>query len=104
MPDLFDLPPAPRMPGYKERTTSREAALRIAGEAHTMRGEVLQAFRDVWPAGLTADEAAAMVGRSVLAIRPRISEIKDAGQIEATESRRKNASGMSARVWKLVKR
>jgi len=52
------------------------------------------------PAGLTADEIAARLGESVLAVRPRISELFHAGVIEKTGDRRPNASGLSAHVWK----
>jgi len=52
------------------------------------------------PAGLTADEIAARIGESVLAVRPRVSELFHAGVIEKTGDRRRNASGLLAHVWK----
>jgi hypothetical protein len=51
-------------------------------------------------AGLTADEIAARLGESVLAVRPRVSELFHAGVIEKTGNRRRNASGLLAHVWK----
>jgi predicted ArsR family transcriptional regulator len=52
------------------------------------------------PAGLTADEIAAALEESVLAVRPRVSELFHAGLIEKTGERRRNQSGLSAHVWK----
>ena len=52
------------------------------------------------PGGLTADEIAADLGESVLSIRPRVSELHRLGMIEKTKVRRRNASGMSASVWR----
>src|SRR5262249_59257461 len=46
------------------------------------------------PAGLTADEIAARLGESVLAGRPRGSELLPAGGIEKTGKRRRNAGGL----------
>jgi hypothetical protein len=51
---------------------------------------------------LTADEAAAKLGESVLSIRPRISELRARGLIAPTGERRRNASGMRAMVWGVV--
>jgi predicted ArsR family transcriptional regulator len=52
------------------------------------------------PGGLTADEIAAALDESVLAVRPRVSELFHAGLIEKTGDRRPNASGLCAHVWK----
>jgi predicted ArsR family transcriptional regulator len=52
------------------------------------------------PSGLTADEIAATLDESVLAVRPRVSELFHAGLIEKTGERRRNQSGLSAHVWK----
>ena len=49
---------------------------------------------------MTADEIAAKLGQSVLAVRPRVSELFHAGLIEKTGERRPNASGLNAYVWK----
>lgn len=101
-PDLFELPPAryPGHAGFKEKTTSLDAAIEVekGGRAARLRDGVLAqlAFGPQ-----TADEIAAAMGESPLAIRPRVSELKTDGKIEPTTDRRENASGMSARVWKL---
>jgi predicted ArsR family transcriptional regulator len=52
---------------------------------------------------LTADEAAALLGRSVLSIRPRFAELHRMGALFHSGKRRKNASGMTATVWTISK-
>jgi predicted ArsR family transcriptional regulator len=47
----------------------------------------------------TADEIAAMVRKSILSVRPRISELNTAGMIWDSGERRKNASGNPMIVW-----
>ena len=56
-------------------------------------------FQDT-PEGLTADECAAIIGQTVLATRPRVTELNKQGKIIRTGQRRKNVSGASAIVWK----
>lgn len=102
MMDLFgwaDAARYPNAPGYKERTTSKEAAKKMGMKACNLRGDVLAELERVWPAGLTADETAAVLGKSVLAVRPRFTELRELNLILTTTARRKNASGMSAIVW-----
>jgi predicted ArsR family transcriptional regulator len=64
-----------------------------------LRARVLELLAAT-PAGFTADEIAAKLGESVLAVRPRVSELFHAGLIEKTGERRANASGLQAHVWK----
>lgn len=88
--------------GFKEPTTSQDAAIAIeaTGVAGRLRGLVLDSLRDF--GAMSTDECAAMLGESVLSIRPRFSELKHAKLIEDTGIRHKNASGMSAKVWRSV--
>lgn len=111
MTDLFDwTPPAkyPDRPGWKEPTTSRDAAERVEPTAKVRRDEVLAVYRAAWPAGMTADEVAAKLGRSVLSVRPRVSELRKKGDVMPVMAEprpstkpltRKNESGASAIVW-----
>jgi predicted ArsR family transcriptional regulator len=92
----------PRRPGYKERTTSRDAAHAVAPRAKTLRAAVLAALKAVAPNGLTADEIAARLGEDRHSVRPRVSELHAAGLVEAAPARRRNASGLSARVWRVA--
>ena len=48
---------------------------------------------------LTADECAEMLGKSILSIRPRISELATKKLIFDSGKRRKTASGHNAIVW-----
>lgn len=107
--DLFDWTPPvgyPAQPGFKERTTSREAARKIAPRAQSLRDQVLITLRVAWPGGLTADEAARKIGKSEFSVRPRLSELRAAGEIMPAKLeggtrplRRPNASGIDAIVW-----
>lgn len=99
--DLFDLPQAgyPTTPGFKERTTSRDAARKIAPRAQTIRDQVYATLRNVWPAGLTADEVAVRIGRREFSVRPRLSELRALKEIMPTTLRRPNESGVDAIVW-----
>jgi len=79
-------------------------ALRAAARTNVARTERLRALvlevLAAAPAGLTADEIAAKLAASVLAVRPRVSELFHAGQIVKTGERRTNESGLRAYVWK----
>jgi predicted transcriptional regulator len=79
-------------------------ALRAAARTNVARTERLRALvlevLAAAPAGLTADEIAAKLDASVLAVRPRVSELFHAGQIVKTGERRTNESGLRAYVWK----
>lgn len=99
-PDLFSYASRyPLDPGHKVSGTSEAAAHAMRGRAVTLRAKVLLALA----AGpMTADEAADAIGESVLAIRPRFSELQRLGRIEDTDARRPNKSGKTAIVWRLV--
>jgi predicted transcriptional regulator len=88
----------PDSPGFTEPTTSRDAAEIIARDINARQREVLDVYRIAGDAGLTADEAAAKLGRSVLAVRPRVTELRALGLIEKTKERRANESGLAASV------
>lgn len=90
----------PEGAGWKEPTTSREAAATV--DASTLR-------RAVWAClavhgAMTADECASRLRQSVLAIRPRFSELRALGEIADTGVRHLNASGKRAMVWDLISR
>jgi predicted ArsR family transcriptional regulator len=79
---------------------SNVAGARIKPRVTTLKDKVLTVLRR-YPSGLTADEVAEFCGASMLAIRPRVSELCNDGLIEKTARRRKNASGMSATIWRV---
>jgi predicted ArsR family transcriptional regulator len=87
----------PITPGARDRDTSVDAAESMASRAETLRTKALGVFSRA--DGLTADEAAFAMNASILAIRPRVTELARMGEIEDTGRRRKNRSGRSAIVW-----
>lgn len=97
--DLFTLAARyPSAPGHRDTDTSREAAADMASRVTGLRLAVLGALVE----DRTADECAAVLGESVLAIRPRTTELKRLGLITDTGERRPNASGKRAIVWRLT--
>lgn len=91
--------PYPHFPGFKSPGTSQDAAERIEPRSATLRRLVMGALESS-PRGLTADECAAMLGESVLSIRPRFSEMARMGMIEESGERRRNESGARANVYR----
>ena|ERR1700730_15124591 len=91
----------PGTPGYRELTTSRDAAKLISDRAGHLRDLVLMAIENSGHRGLTADQAAERIGETVLSVRPRVTELFMANKIERTGERRANASGVRAAVWRV---
>jgi hypothetical protein len=91
----------PNSPGFKAPGPSQQAARAMSGTAKTLRARVLECFRDA-PNGLTADQVATQLGETVLATRPRCSELYQLGEIPPTPERRANTSGLLATVWTLA--
>jgi hypothetical protein len=105
MLDLFAWqPPAayPDAPGARRTDTSRDAADAIKPDAIWLRMMVMTHITAAGANGLTADEAAAKMDKSILSIRPRCSELLKQGKIRDSGQRRRNASGRSAIVWVLA--
>ncbi|MBM7483342.1 putative ArsR family transcriptional regulator [Bradyrhizobium sp. USDA 3686] len=88
----------PHHPGFKAGGTSEEAARAIAETAKNLREQVLREIAAA-PSGLSADAVAGKLGKSVLSVRPRVSELHRSGDIRRSEGRVKNSSGLSATVW-----
>ncbi len=89
--------------GFKGTDTSREAAQHLVdtGKAAKLRARVFEAYqRSVF--GMTADECAEQLNETVLAIRPRVSELKKDGKLADTLARRKNSSGRNAAVFRAL--
>jgi predicted ArsR family transcriptional regulator len=100
-PDLFsyaDLYPA--APGAKVEGTSRDAADAMAGRAANLREACRRALLEAGP--MSADECAELLAESVLAVRPRFSELRTLGLIDDTGWRRANRSGRNAVVWRAI--
>lgn len=89
----------PDSPGFKEPTTSLEAARGLQARANSLRRKALVLLKGFGP--MTPDELARLMCKTVLAIRPRVTELARMGLIERTGERRKNVSGMSAHVYRI---
>ena len=88
----------PNQPGYRIDGPSKDAAP-TRTEASTLRSSVLAVIRQ---RPSTADECARLLSESILACRPRLSELVALGLIEDSGERRANESGKSATVWRSV--
>jgi predicted ArsR family transcriptional regulator len=88
--NLFTYPLAA---GAKDQTTSRDAAQAIeqSGRAMTLRERVEGYFLAGRRA--TADEVAHALNETILAIRPRITELFKLGKIERTGAKRRSDGG-----------
>lgn len=85
-------------PGYKETSTSKDAAESMKPTAELLRTRVLESLRKRGPG--TPDEVAKRLDLSVLAVRPRFTELSAAGKIEYTGLRKPNDSGRSAKEFR----
>ncbi|CAB4176049.1 hypothetical protein UFOVP1672_65 [uncultured Caudovirales phage] len=83
--------------GFKRAGTSEQAApsRKMMKEGHNRVMSALMV------APMTADEIADYWGRSILYIRPRVSELRALHLIEPTGETRANASGKQADVMRL---
>jgi len=91
----------PNTSGYKIEGTSQEAAQHMdtTGRSETLRQMVLVYLRSRSYSGSTPDNCAAALGESVLAIRPRFTELEQSGMIRKTKLTEKNESGRNAAVY-----
>jgi predicted transcriptional regulator len=81
--------------------TSHQAAADTARHVRADRRHVLE-IHARHPAGLTDFELAAICDRQQTSVGKRRGELRDAGLIEQTESRRAAPSGSSAIVWRIT--
>lgn len=97
---LFDESKYPIRPGFKESSTSKDAAREIHLAAHTLRA---MAYSALYRRQMTADEVAGVLKQSRLAIRPRLSELRFGAFIQPSGKYRQNRSGRRAIVWKVIR-
>ena len=89
----------PNQPGYKIEGTSQQAAASMVGPANALRMRVLAHVRKCGYNGSTTDICASVIGESVLAVRPRFTELEQMGLIRKTKLTEKNESGRNATVY-----
>ena len=93
--------PYPANPGYKGQLTSKEAAREKKSTKALDQTMVLLALAAA-PDGLTADEVAEIYGHVFIKYRPRFSELRKAGKIEDSGTRRDSYLGKPQIVWVLT--
>jgi predicted transcriptional regulator len=87
----------PNHPGHKGGETSRAAAEAVAATAPDVRRQVMAA---IVARPSTPEEIASAIGVDLYTVRPRCSELKAAGLIEDSGSRRATKAGKRAIVWR----
>lgn len=90
----------PNSPGFKTPGTSEEAARVIAPKAAILREKLYTAFQRY--GAMTADEACEVSGVSILAGRPRVSEMVRLGILMDTGTRRPSSTGKTSAVWAIA--
>lgn len=90
----------PLTAGYKENSTSKEAAKKINSRAANLRTECLDIVKNSGNYGATPEEVAALLSESILSIRPRFTELKLLEYIIDSGNRRKNSFGSNTKVWR----
>lgn len=86
----------PHSAGFQMTETSHEAAKAARQSAKSIRATILLALKR---RAMTPDEVADLLGLSVLAVRPRFTELKKMKAIRDTGLRRVNISGKRAVVF-----
>ena len=91
----------PYAAGYKEKEGASQVAAKKQNKIQNnrRRSMALDLLRS-HPYGLTADEIAEKLEDNILAIRPRVSELRAQGKIQSTGTRRKSNNGNGATVWR----
>lgn len=90
----------PDVPGAKRAGTSTDAAIAMQPRAGTIKHRILTLMQD--GQHRTPDEAAVELGLSVLAVRPRFTELAAAKLVTETGDTRKNDSGQKANVYRIA--
>lgn len=93
----------PATPGYaRDSFTSRDAATAVLPKMRPLHVAIIGVLRRFGP--LTADEIATHVGRHILTIRPRLTELRLDGFVERTTDTRPSALGNDQHVMRLTDR
>ena len=90
----------PLTAGYKENSTSKEAAEKIDSRSTNLRTECLKIVKRKGNYGATPEEVAEILSESILSIRPRFTELKLLQYIIDSGDRRINSFGSTTKVWR----
>ena len=89
----------PTQPGFKNTATSIDAANSMRRDAPILRERILAYLKERGFTGSTPDACAKAIGETILAVRPRFTELKHAGLIRETKLTEKNESGRNAAIY-----
>lgn len=90
----------PEVPGWRDPTTSLDAAKRVKDKSKVLRARIL-AHLELVPLGLSAHEIARSLELPSSVVQPRLSELRSAGRIKPSGRRVRNESGATAHIWVL---
>ena len=95
------MPYTPNRTGYRNTDTSALAAVQVEPKTKIMRDAILAAMkRHGAPVG--ADELAEIMDVNTLAVRPRLTELRDKGLIRDTGPRGQTNMGKSCILWEVA--
>jgi hypothetical protein len=89
------------LPGHYDVETSIEGAVHIKDAAPVLRDKVLRAVIEAGAQGITVLELCERDSLDRMAVQPRFSELRKAGEIADGGARRRNPSGVRAICWVL---
>lgn len=95
---LFDTPP----PFVRDSDTSKAAAESMKKSAHTLRAQVLDLIRKAGVAGMTCDEAEAILNLKHQTCSARFAELKKSRLIIHDGTKRPTRSGRAAKAWRVL--
>lgn len=94
-PDLFTYPDKP---GWKARSTSRDAAQAVAPMAMGLRARVFEAIKAKPD---TPEGVSKRLGLDILTVRPRLSELSAKGKVEDSGQHGPSRGGRASIVWRV---
>lgn len=87
--------------GYQNTDTSKAAAESGAGKKITLRDQVLAVIEDRSPnLPVSVETVSAILNRPTVSVRPRFTELKNAGKIEDSGERGRTQFGKACILWK----
>lgn len=87
------------MPPHRGVDTSREAAQKLAPKWTGLKLDCLHAIEAAGDAGLTCDELAYKLRRSIMNVRPAVTVLANAGAVKDSGNRRVNGNTNKTIVW-----
>jgi hypothetical protein len=95
------MPYTPNRTGYRRTDTSAQAAIEVEPKSKRLRDAVLSTLRGAG-APMSPDHVAVLLREDKLSIRPRFTELKEAGKIRDSGHRGQTDLGKSCILWEVV--